>query len=170
MASKPNKLNKNVRLVLLGGGHTNTQVIKHIVSGSVPENVHLILVSDYDTSLYSGMCPGGVAQQYIESQFSVDLVACCQKLKWTFIRKTIIEINPSKQLLIASDETVIKYDILSIDIGSTNAGIDKYEGIRQYAISTRPLKLLMDRMSRKESELLQKHQQTLKKKSICLTE
>ncbi len=50
--------NKKIRLVLLGGGHTNTQVIKHILKKDVPDNIELILVSDYNTSLYSGMCPG----------------------------------------------------------------------------------------------------------------
>lgn len=49
---------KPFRLVLLGGGHSNTQVMKHLTSKNVPKNIKLILVSDYDHSLYSGMCPG----------------------------------------------------------------------------------------------------------------
>lgn len=74
-----NEKEKPFRLVLLGGGHTNTQVIKHIRPGderipeSIRNNMELILVSDYDTSLYSGMCPGGVANLYTEPQFSVEL-------------------------------------------------------------------------------------------------
>eukprot|EP01084_Bolivina_argentea_P124031 219795_1 len=148
--------NKKVRLVLLGGGHSNTQVIKHIRKKDVSDNIELILVSDYNTSLYSGMCPGGVANQYEESEFSVDLIPCCKQLEWTFICKTIIEINDKENILIATDGTKIKYDILSIDIGSTNLGLGKYEGINEYAISTRPLKLLMDKLNKSETNLLNK--------------
>ena len=156
---------KKIRLVLLGGGHTNTQVIKHIGNtnldlndndSKIMENVEFILVSDYNTSLYSGMCPGGVALQYTEPQFSVDLPQCCHKLKWQFICKKIIEINDKKNILIADDGTQIKYDILSIDIGSTNLGLTQYEGVKDYAISTRPLKLLMDKINKSESQLLNK--------------
>ena len=70
---------KKFRLVLLGGGHTNTQVIKHIrpnderIPESLRNNIELILVSDFDNSLYSGMCPGGVATLYNENEFSVEL-------------------------------------------------------------------------------------------------
>lgn len=78
-AATQNVKGKPFRLVLLGGGHTNTQVIKHIRPGDerIPEpirnNLELILVSDYNTSLYSGMCPGGVADLYKEPEFSVEL-------------------------------------------------------------------------------------------------
>ena len=66
--------NKPFRLVLLGGGHTNTQVLLHITSNNVPNNIELIIVSDYNMSLYSGMCPGGVSKQYKQRDFSVKYV------------------------------------------------------------------------------------------------
>lgn len=69
------------------------------------------------------------------------------------MEKKIIEIDGKNQILISDDNTQIKYDILCINIGSTNNGL-KLPGVVQYAICTRPLKLLMSQILMKEQKLL----------------
>ena len=146
---------KKIRLVLVGGGHANTQVLKRL-QGKIAHNVTPILLSDYKVALYSGMCPGGVAQQYTEREFSIDLVQCAKAWGWQFICKKIVEIKAHDNLLIASDGSHIPYDVMVLNIGSTNVGYHTYPGVRQYAISTRPLKRLMQSVDQAEDRLLKK--------------
>lgn len=108
--------------------------------------------------------------------------ACCQVLGWKFIKCKITQIDTIKQEIISNsndfdfdfksetknDDTNstnntksdgdlirIKYDLLCIDIGSTNIGKD-LAGINQHAICTRPLKLLMNKVINKQKEIVSK--------------
>ena len=147
---------KKIRLVLVGGGLANTQVMKLLQGNHVPAHVERILVSNYTKSFYSSMCPGGIAKEYTEDQFSIDLPQCAQAWGWKFICKKLVEIKAHENTLITSDGTHIKYDILSLNIGSANVGYDTCDGAAKYAICTRPLKLLMDKVDQAEQHLFEK--------------
>ena len=79
----------------------------------------------------------------------------CKTQGWKFICAKIVEIKASKNVLITADKKEIKYDVLCINIGSTNVG-NGYPGVSEYAICTRPLILLMDKIDKQEKILISK--------------
>lgn len=54
---------KMSRIVVIGGGHVNCQVLK-IMKTKVKPGDKLILISESPCSYYSGMLPGSVASKY----------------------------------------------------------------------------------------------------------
>jgi NADH dehydrogenase FAD-containing subunit len=57
----------NKRIVCVGGGHANCQVLKSLKE-TIPADAELILVSNGPKSYYSGMLPGSVASKSIITQ------------------------------------------------------------------------------------------------------
>ncbi|ETO07740.1 selenide, water dikinase [Reticulomyxa filosa] len=172
------------RLVLLGGGHTNTQVLKYFRRENVPKHIELILVSDYESAFYSGLCPAGVAEMCEEKDFSIEfcicnsycvqgvylralikialficiLLNCSKALGWEFIQCQVTKIEASKQKITGqtSDkkQLTIKYDLLCVDIGSRNVG-HALPGVQEYSVGTRPLKQLLQKIDSKLSQCLE---------------
>ena len=59
-------------LLLVGGGHSHVQVLKHFAMNPVP-GVRLTLVSDADVAPYSGMVPGYIAGHYALDEIHIAL-------------------------------------------------------------------------------------------------
>lgn len=60
------------RVVLIGGGHVNCQVLKMLKS-LAPAGSKLTMVSESDRSYYSGMLPGSTANIYKPKEIQVEL-------------------------------------------------------------------------------------------------
>lgn len=57
------------RIVLVGGGHVNVQVMLSLFETLKPQDrCKVILISEYEFSYYSGMLPGCIAQLYQKEQ------------------------------------------------------------------------------------------------------
>lgn len=120
-------------LLLVGGGHAHIQVIKDLQRTS---DVRLVLVSEDENAVYSGMLPAVVANLRPVRDALVNLKQLCAHHCWHFVRGRVQEIQPELQSVSVrtsvvgspEDDTVInmKYDILSIDVGST---VRKVSGI-----------------------------------------
>lgn len=101
------------------------------------------------------MMPGCVAGLYNEPQLYLELDALCQFTGWTFVqaRVTRIDAETKKIECLKTDAAgantdtaiVVNYDILSVDAGSITAGTDM-PGVKEYALSTRPLSVLMPKI------------------------
>eukprot|EP01083_Nonionella_stella_P054623 144186_1 len=134
------------RVVLLGGGHTNTQVVKQLQRADFPSHIQLTLVSDFELAFYSGMVPGCVAGLYEPSQLSLPLPDLCEWTGWNFVKGTVSRIDAeSRQLEFADAREPVKYDVLCVDVGSRTLGID-LPGVRDHALATRPLSSLVERL------------------------
>ena len=61
------------RLVLVGGGHTNTQVIRDTPADAFAEHVELVLISDSQYAMYSGMLPAMIAGLFPVSVYTLQI-------------------------------------------------------------------------------------------------
>jgi len=146
------------RIVLVGGGHANVQVLKILcktftISNDEESGFHISLISDYPKAFYSGMLPGCISGIYTPEQTQIDLVALCEWCGAKFIHAKVTGIDwDAKELICEGELSRFGFDILSINIGSTSRN-SNIPGI-EHAITTRPI-----------SELFEKIQQTDKKLS-----
>ena len=73
-------------LLLVGGGHSHVQVLKHFAMNPV-HGVRLTLVSDADVSPYSGMVPGYIAGHYALNDIHIPLSHCAAQLARVSLRQ-----------------------------------------------------------------------------------
>lgn len=133
------------QLILVGGGHTHTQVMRLLgMRGGIP-GVRVTVISDQSTAYYSGMLPGCLAGMYAPDEIRVDLGPLARWAGVQFIRALVIGVDPRLQQILLEDRPSLSYDVLSINIGSVSRGMDT-PGVREYATSTRPLWRLIDRV------------------------
>lgn len=92
------KTGREVRVVMVGGGHANVQVMRFLAErlsslivrpspsssssssreeGRERKGVRMVMVSDQEKAFYSGMLPGALAGLYSPSQISIDLPSLC---------------------------------------------------------------------------------------------
>ena len=67
------------RVVLVGGGHANVQILKNLSEKFIQssDNLSLVMISDFPKAYYSGMLPGSISYFYKTEQIQIDLVALC---------------------------------------------------------------------------------------------
>lgn len=71
-----------------------------------------------------------------------------------FIQDTATSIDPSsQQISLLKSQSKVSYDIVSIDIGSTSRGMNNIPGVKEYAIPTRPISNLIQRIEEAEETL-----------------
>jgi selenide,water dikinase len=102
------------------------------------------VVVDRPIAVYSGMVPGYVAGQYQATELEIDVPRLCS---WAGVDCTVgkvIRIDATARKIELADGNRLPYDLASVNIGSTVAGLD-LPGIRQFAIPTRPISELIRR-------------------------
>ena len=113
----------NVRdLVLVGGGHSNIQVLKHFGMRSYP-GIRLTLISSYVNSPYSGMTAGLVSGQYQSASSHINLERLCQFARARYIRGEVAGLELEQQRILLQDRPSIHYDLLSLNVGSASPAI-----------------------------------------------
>ncbi len=141
-------------LVLVGGGHTHVQVLKHLLMNasdpvwSRPRLVATLIVDD-PVAVYSGMVPGFVAGQYRRDELEIDTVPLAQLAGVRVVIARATSVDTEKSLVIVEGRPPVHFDLLSIDIGSSVAGLD-LPGVAQHALASRPIANLVERV---EAEL-----------------
>ena len=141
------------RVVLIGGGHAQLQVIKAFNAAARPANWNITLIDKLDKATYSGMVPGCVAQYYSKDETQIDLSGLSSWAGVNFCRGTVVDLHPESNLIFLQDGSIINYDVLSIDIGSSVRGLNDVKGVKEYAIATRPIDLLINRVDEKAMEI-----------------
>ena len=153
------------KLVLVGGGHAHLQVIKALRNNN--EDGWEVTVVDVQThASYSGMIPGCVAQWYKEEETQIDLQPLVQE--WanaTFLgghtvvdidldQKHIVTISTTVQNDGETNKTIVPFDIVSLDIGSTVRSIlgrkNHHPLLPDCVIPTRPISHLIQRLEQLE--------------------
>src|SRR5438552_18099817 len=105
-------------LVLVGGGHAHVHVLKRF--GMRPEaGVRLTLIARDVETPYSGMLPGYVAGHYRFEECHIDLVRLARFAGARLIHDAAIGLDRAAHGVLCRGHPPIRYDVVSLDIGST---------------------------------------------------
>ncbi len=104
-------------LVLVGGGHSHVQVLKHFAMQPVP-GVRLTLISEQDVAPYSGMVPGYIAGHYSAEDIQIPLEPLCRFAQARFIGAQVVGIDRSNQRVLLAGRPAMRYDLLSLNCGA----------------------------------------------------
>lgn len=134
------------RLVLIGGGHSHLQVIKSFNHTSRPEDLDVVVIDLTDRPCYSGMVPSVVGGIYSQSDAFIDLESLAEWADIEFVKDRVIDIDVDAKVAITQGNRKLRFDAISIDIGSTSRGLLDIPGAKDYTISTRPISELVRRI------------------------
>ena len=124
-------------VVLVGGGHAHVQVLRRFEM-EPPDTARLTVVLDVPVAVYSGMVPGFVANQYRAEELEIDVVPLARRAGARVILSAATGIDAESKKILFADRPPIPYDVASLDVGSTVAGLD-LPGVRDHALPTRPI-------------------------------
>ncbi len=139
-------------IVLLGIGHTNAHVLKMWRMQPI-EGANLICVSDFPTVTYSGMLPGVLSGQYDPERMEIDLVRLCSVSNARLIVDRVMSIDISNRELNFAERPPLRYDQLSIGIGSRpqTTGIELADTLQLLAI--KPMQTFLPRLKQSLASL-----------------
>jgi len=135
-------------IVLLGIGHTNAHVLRmwrmRLLSGA-----RLTCVSNEAVATYSGMLPGVLAGQYPPERMEVDLVRLSAAAGARLVVGDVTGLTPDRQELLFADRPPMRFDVLSIGIGSvpTFGDVRIADGARLVPI--KPMQTFLARLNRR---------------------
>ena len=124
-------------LVLVGGGHSHIAVLKRLGMKPVP-GVQLTLVCRDVHTPYSGMLPGLIAGHYSYDEAHIDLRKLAVFCSARFIHDEVIDLDPVRKELVFSGRPPIRYDLLSLNTGST-PGARGVPGAARFAVPVKPI-------------------------------
>lgn len=125
-------------LRLIGGGHAHVAVIKKWGMRPVP-GVRVTLISTDTLTPYSGMLPGLIAGHYTFEDCHIDLRKLCQWAGVQFIRSEVERIDPLAKKIFCRQYPPLRYDLLSINIGSQPA-FGSIQGATIYGHPIKPVR------------------------------
>jgi selenide,water dikinase len=129
------------RLVLVGAGHAHVEVLRRWALAPLP-GVELTVVEPRARAIYSGMVPGFVAGQYRAAELEIDVAELARRAGARWRAAAAGALDASARRLHAGEGPALDYDVLSLDVGSTVAGLD-LPGVREHALATRPIAALL---------------------------
>jgi selenide,water dikinase len=141
-------------VVLVGGGHTHVQILRSWTVRPVA-GVRLTLVLDRPEAVYSGMVPGFVAGDYAARELEIDVVALARRAGAAVVLAPATGIDAGARRVHVGGRAPIAWDVVSLDVGSTVRGLD-LPGVREHALATRPIRLLVDRVEARVAEVVRR--------------
>jgi len=111
-------------LVLVGGGHSHAIALRMWGMNPVP-GVRLTLISEASDTPYSGMLPGHVAGYYNREACYIDLRALAQFAGAQFYVDRVTGLDLVAKRVYCAKHPPVRFDWLSLDIGSTPAVPDR---------------------------------------------
>ena len=132
-------------VVLLGVGHTNAHVLRNWKMEPI-SNANLVCVSNFPVATYSGMMPGVLAGQYPPESMEIDLVRLCQSAGARLIIGDVTNLDVEKQELHFANRPPLRYDQLSIGVGSVpsfkNVTVESQESL----LAIKPMQTFLKRL------------------------
>ncbi|MFO1351466.1 MAG: selenide, water dikinase SelD [Gammaproteobacteria bacterium] len=124
-------------LVLLGGGHSHVVVLKCFAMRPVPGMRLTLIARDVHTP-YSGMLPGHIAGHYGYDDSHIDLRPLAQFAGARLYHSEAQGLDLADRRVLCPDRPSVRYDVLSIDIGSRPRILDA-PGAAEYALAVKPI-------------------------------
>ena len=125
------------RLVLVGGGHAHLHVLGDLASRPL-SGADVTLVTPTAWHHYSGMVPGFLQGVYAEADLTIDLASLAARAGVRVVEAMAERIDLNG-LTVDAGGARVPFDILSLDVGATPAGLD-VPGVREHAVTVRPMR------------------------------
>lgn len=132
------------RLLLLGGGHAQLQVLEALARAPLA-GVQATLVTPFARPLYSGMLPGLIAGHYAAEACAIALAPLAAAAGVQLRLAAAVALDAAARRVTLSDARVLDYDVLSLDTGCA-ADRDAITGAREHALFVRPIEELVARI------------------------
>ena len=84
------------------------------------KGLHVILINDSYSSIYSGMTPGYIQGSYSLTDISIDLQKLCFNAGAIFIKDQVYKLDKKNKAIYLKNHPTLFYDILSINTGSVS--------------------------------------------------
>ena len=151
------QISLNKQLVLIGGGHSNVQVLRKLCMHQY-NGLNVILISESYGAIYSGMTPGYIEKIYSLDEITIDLQRLFFNAGATFIKDKVISLDEENKILHLKENPSISFDILSINSGSiSNKQTIQIENDSKI-ISVKPIGSLVSKL-KKIDEVIEKSSQ-----------
>jgi selenide,water dikinase len=124
-------------VVLVGAGHAHVQVLRRQLMDPLP-GARLTLVVDRPVAVYSGMLPGLLSGRYRPHELEIDALPLARRAGVRVLVAPAIGVDVAEQRLLLRGRPPLRYDLASLDVGSTVSGLDT-PGVREHALPTRPI-------------------------------
>jgi selenide,water dikinase len=124
-------------LVLVGGGHAHVHVLKSFGMRPI-EGVRVTLIAREVETPYSGMLPGYVAGRYTFAACHIDLGRLARFAGARLIHDEAVGIDRSARHILTRGHPPIRYDIVSLDIGSAPRSAE-VPGAAEYTVPVKPI-------------------------------
>ena len=113
-------VNNIKKIICVGGGHCNCQVLKLIkqLSATSTCKVSLTLVNEAPKSYYSGMLPGTISQLYKNEDLQVEMAPLAKWCNADYYEKQVSKVVGKESRIELTDGTSLEYDALILNIGS----------------------------------------------------
>ncbi len=138
-------------LVLIGGGHAHVGVLANLGTSPIAGARVTLIARDVATP-YSGMLPGYIAGHYTRAECHIDLRPLAKTAGVQLIHAAATGIDLERRLVSCSNGLPVRFDVLSIDIGST-PDMSTVPGAADQAIPVKPIDGLAARWERIVAEV-----------------
>ncbi len=141
-------------VVLIGAGHAHVGVLRSFGMKPVP-GVRLTLISREVDTPYSGMLPGLVAGYYSFDDIHIDTGPLARFAGARLYQAEATGIDLAGKRVLLKDRPPVRYDLLSIDVGSTPGG-GEVAGAARHAIPVKPIDRFLERFEAARARILAK--------------
>jgi selenide,water dikinase len=130
-------------VVLVGAGHAHVEVLRSFAEKPV-RGMRLTLVTRSRHTQYSGMLPGVIAGHYPLEHTRIDVEPLVRAAGAEIIYANVNILDTAVRCVGGEGMTLLPYDILSFDIGSTTA-TSAVPGVKEHAVPVRPIESFLQR-------------------------
>ena len=106
------------RLLLVGAGHAHALLLNQLARQPLA-GVEVIMLSPQPLAPYSGMVPGWLAGHYRFDDIVIDFPALAARAGADWKQGELHLLDPDQQKAVLTDGSVMPYDIVSLNVGST---------------------------------------------------
>ncbi len=141
--------NRKARIVLAGAGHCHAEVLRR--SKLFTSRGHSVTVISPDLDhVYSGMAPGLLAGSWSRRDASLPVAELARRGGVEFIQDRVTGLDPAGKAIRCRDHSPIRYDVLSVNLGSETT-LPASSETRMWP--SKPVRSLVDAAARLESLL-----------------
>lgn len=133
-------------VVLVGAGHAHIGALRLLGLKPLPQ-AELTLISRGQFTPYSGMLPGLIAGHYRVSDVHIDTVPLARFAGARLYQDEVVGLDLANRRVICRSSPPLRYDLLSIDIGSTPNTAD-IPGAATHTIAVKPISRFLPHFER----------------------